>query len=257
MDADHGLLRYEITTANLDIDNENPTVQDDFTLLGGTITGLRILKNGDTIYLATGYNLDAVEIQDAIDVYDESESNGDTSQFVNLLHSQPYVIYDGGGIDTLIGGNLDDIIVVHSNAPWNVDGGDGIDMLRLEGTFDIPGTQGLPVVNGIEIIDLGDESHTHVSLDAGSLYAMSQTSQLGALRILGGDGYDSITLFPNAGELQGTWTKEDGLTSFGDAYTGDTTFDRYTFTLGDDDLSIYVQHGVGVTMMPPSEPLLG
>ena len=49
----------------------------------------------------------------------------------------PIILDTGGGADTIVAGDGNDVITISDNAAWNIDGGDGIDTVRLSGAFNL------------------------------------------------------------------------------------------------------------------------
>lgn len=253
-------LRIEISGRNLQFQWND----DEVTLLGGWFTGFAIKDEGyNTLFEATGFNVSAAAMQAAIDYYDSP--NGDMSEVEALFSEHVYHIYDGDGADTLIGGDFgdiivsesgadtilagdgDDIIVVRSNDPWTVNGGAGVDTLRFEGAFNLPGEGGEggqqsdQEVTGVEIIDLGANGANNVTIDAHDIREMSLGIELDAIRVLLGPG-DVLTLVP--GDQIGSWSIAETDITFSDGYTDGVVFDKLVFS--GDSTTLYVQHGVGV-----------
>lgn len=251
---------YAIPTENLAF---APGVnQNEPTLTGGTITGLYILdeQTGDLLFSADGFDIDATAMQAAIQFYDDN--NDDMSQVEDLLGAHSYVIGGGEGSDTLAGGIYndtidggggadlidgdagDDLIIVRDNAAWTVNGGAGVDTLRFDGDFNLPGEGGEggqyedQEVTGVEIIDFGSETTNNVFIDAHSIAEMSQDIELGAIRVLRGPN-DTLTLVPGY-EQEGSWEIDEVETNvtFNDGYTDGVTFDKWVFS---DGTTLYVQ----------------
>lgn len=268
---------YAIPTTNLEIeDGENP---GEPTLIGGTITGLHIIdeETGEWLLSVDGFEIDAAAMQAAIQYYDGTggHEGGDMSQVEDLLGAQAMsitggagpdilggtafndIIDGGGGADLIDGDDGDDLIIVRDNSAWTVSGGDGVDTLRFDGDFNLPGEGGEggqyedQEVTGVEIIDLGSATSNNVTIDAGSIWEMSQGLHynFGPMRVMGGQG-DSITLVPIAGEYFGTWVDEGEVGSFDDGYTGDAVFNEYAFYDANQNLitNVYIQQGLVASM---------
>jgi hypothetical protein len=128
----------------------------------------------------------------------------------------------GGGIDTFKGGAGDDVIVVGSMLPADVDGGSGIDRVKLDAlgaTIDLSGAASGKFSN-IEKLDLSGSNANTLVLSAQSVLDMAGGGGAfpdGTLLVKGDLG-DSVN-------LQGDWTKDGSVSNpFGEA----GSFDIYT-----------------------------
>jgi Ca2+-binding RTX toxin-like protein len=243
---------------------------EDVILTGGTLTGIQFWDAEDVqLFEATGFDISALAMQQAIDHYDNND--GDESEIEALFAAHTYNIIGGAGADVLVGGSFNDtidggggadqmaggdgndLILVHDNTAWGVDGGLGVDILRLVGEFNIldandslPGDNG-PHVAGIEIIDLDEGAANEIDINAQDVAGMNQSSALGVLRVLGGST-DVINLSDFYDwETDGSWDNLDDDVTFDDGYTDGVSFDRYVYSDGDTILAeIFIQKDVVV-----------
>jgi Ca2+-binding RTX toxin-like protein len=246
---------------------------EDVILAGGTLTGIQFRDAEDVeIFEATGFDISALAMQQAIDHYDNND--GDESEIEALFAAHTYNIIGGAGADVLVGGSFNDtidggggadqmaggdgndLILVHDNTAWGVDGGSGVDILQLVGEFDIldgndsldgydslPGDNG-PHVAGIEIVDLDEGTANEIDITAQDVAGMNQSSALGALRVLGGST-DVINLSDFYDwETEGSWDNVDDDVTFDDGYTDGVSFDRYVYADGTNFAEIFIQEGV-------------
>ena len=243
---------------------------EDVILAGGTLTGIQFWDADEVkIFEATGFDIPALAMQQAIDHYDNND--GDESEIEALFAAHTYSITGGAGADVLVGGSFNDtidggggadqmaggdgndLILVHDNTAWGVDGGAGVDILQLVGDFDIldgydslPGDNG-PHVAGIEIIDLDEGTANEIDINAQDVAGMNQSSALGALRVLGGSS-DVINLSDFYDwETEGSWDNVDDDVTFDDGYTDGVSFDHYVYSNGETILAeIFIQKDVVV-----------
>lgn len=112
------------------------------------------------------------------------------------------------GADTLNGGAGDDLIWLSSNSFAAVDGGDGYDILLLDGGIDLePGAEDTGSISNIEEIDLGsgDEGSSLTLTEQAVLDLTDEDNEL----VISGDSSDSVTAI--GATLEGT-TEVDGVT---------------------------------------------
>lgn len=100
-------------------------------------------------------------------------------------------LIDGAGSDTFIGGIGDDVIWTVSTAFASIDGGEGYDVLLLDGGISL-NLVGDTSISNIEEIDLGSGDGASVlTLDESAVLALTdENDQL----IINGDGSDSVSL---------------------------------------------------------------
>ena len=141
------------------------------------------------------------------------------------------VLVGGGGSDVLRAGEGDDILAVSDLGFTKIDGGTGVDTLRLDGAgLSLDFTQiADPVVDDIERIDLNGGGNG-VVLDPIEVLRLSETSN--TVRILG-DGAmgDAVTLRGNAWASAGTVVDAEG------------TFDVFT----DGNARVEIEQGLDLT----------
>lgn len=154
----------------------------------------------------------------------------------------------GGGADVILGGDGNDLILVRDGAGWTIDGGTGIDIIRLTGSFDIGGeNEDEPFAQNVEILDLNANGASSVDLDADDIASIGTG---GVLRIVGGEG-DTVNISDQFdGHPNGQWRVADrGVAYEGDDATAGKLFDKYEFVDVVDGVetvlaTVYVQQGV-------------
>ena len=266
------------------INGKNLAIQDTgnggYLMQGGLIKGFQVYQDGQLLFRATDYSIIA---NGTVDELIKSSS----TYFPNLLKTYQYDIHGSNGADVLIGGDLDDridiesgvtgyasgmgdqvfanggndLIIVHDDNQWFVDGGTGIDTLRASGSFITGLSEPGSNLQNIEIIDLGtaqSENNGAVSIliDGEGAHGVNDYfgDGYGVLRILG-DGQDTVR-FKTSGDafwsldIDGIGIPFDGGPE--DFATYDVLFDRYFYRDMNDDVlaEVYVQHGVEVAMEP-------
>jgi Ca2+-binding RTX toxin-like protein len=270
IDSDHVLaVNYEtghtirLDTQDLDFTGD---IGADIHFTGGFITGIHVYdSNGDTVVDMTGFNIPAVDFDAAVALLDD----GDTSGFDAIFQSYAYNITGGAGADTLVGGNLadiidlgagtdqvlagggNDIILVHDASQWNVDGGDGVDTIRVVGAATLMGDPG-PMASNVEIIDLNTTDPDTIRLDPMGIAGLNDAH---VLRVLGNSDDTLIVDSFFDGHPDGHWVHGASVLSQTvfqfDSITDDITFDTYTFVDGSDTLAtVYVQQGVVFDQAP-------
>ncbi|MEO5378274.1 MAG: DUF4347 domain-containing protein [Magnetococcus sp. DMHC-6] len=119
-------------------------------------------------------------------------------------------IIGNGGADILIGANGDDILSICDNTFKSIDGGGGIDTLRLDGSqinLDLTANGSSGLIDGIELIDLQSGIGNHfLKLD---LLTIGQIISGTSLRVMG-DGMDTISI-GNDWNWQGQQTVDNNL----------------------------------------------
>jgi VCBS repeat-containing protein len=164
-------------------------------------------------------------------------------------------------IEEIDAGSGNDVFILHSADHWRLDGGAGIDTIRLFGALNIPKNTDVEVRH-FEIIDLNTTDANSVYVDAGGIAQMNDQH---TIRVIGGSN-DLITLgasffgddFEGLHPSGGHWI----LHASGVAYTGDhvtdgATFNEYQFvgTIGDSSTptvlaTAHIQQGVSVDLPP-------
>jgi len=120
----------------------------------------------------------------------------------------------GGGVDALQGGSGDDRFSVGDDGFRKIDGGNGNDMLLVDGfDLDLTGVSNLRI-ESVEAISLEDGSVNGLSLDISDVLDLNADREV---RVFG-DAGDAVTATGGAWQDQGTETD------------GDTTFDLYVDT---------------------------
>lgn len=229
----------------------------EYSISGGLIKGFHVSgPSGAPLFDAVRYNLPAGLLDEAVD-------NPDSTEFDGMLAAYGYDSHGSIGLDVLRGGDLvdyfdaggdadnidagkgNDVITISDNAAWNIDGGDGVDTVRLSGAFNLAaGPEGQNLTN-IEIIDLNRTHANAIVVEPEDLYLVN-AGHVG--RILG-NGSDTLVL---AGEYYGhpggQWAlAQSGAFYAGDSATAGVSFDVYEYT--EDELvlgTLYVEQGVTV-----------
>lgn len=178
---------------------------------------------------------------------------------VNILRGEggDDILVGAGGADEFYGGEGNDIIVVRDFAPWIVDGGGGIDILRFEGSFQVGGNEDGPdVPQSVEIVDLnagGANGAITAEIDASDLF---QFNDQHVVRVLG-DEFDVIHISDHFdGHPNGQWVPVgEVLDPFADDLTDGILFNQYQFVDGDNVLTtVYVQDGITIEGVASNAP---
>ncbi|WP_290579332.1 Ig-like domain-containing protein [Ketobacter sp.] len=142
-------------------------------------------------------------------------------------------LVSGGGADAISAGAGDDIIQLVDTDFYNIEGGLGSDTIQFTtGLNNLDLTSfGPEVINGIEVIDLGDNGNT-LTLSQKSLLALSRES-----RVLYVKGGSSDAVSSSAG---------DGWCYTGTRSVSGTTYHVYL----DEGAVLYVQTGIDVSAVP-------
>ncbi len=121
----------------------------------------------------------------------------------------------GGGADVMRGGAGDDMLGVSDSSFFDIDGGNGYDTLRVDGsnlTFDFSVIHS-PKMSSIEAIDLTGTGDNHLILDLLDLFQMSDDTSGGVTRLaVWGDAGDTVS------------TLDTGWSSAGTTVIGENTF---------------------------------
>lgn len=234
----------------------------DYVLTGGLIKGFHVSGPSGPLFDAVRYNLPAAASAAVI-------GSSDSVAFANMLAEYGYDSHGSAGADVLLGGDLtdyfdtgggadiivagegNDVITIQDNAAWDIDGGDGVDTVKLSGAFNLAaGPEGQNLTN-IEIIDLNRTHANTIVVQPEDLYQVN-AGHVG--RILG-NGSDTVVLvgeFP--GHRDGQWAlAQSGVfySSPGDSATAGVSFDMYEYR--DQGLllgTLYVEQGVTVDRAP-------
>ncbi len=139
-----------------------------------------------------------------------------------------------GGPDVLRGGAGNDVLAIDDLGFRDLDGGAGLDTLRLDFsnmTFE-GALYSSTEIEGIEVIDLGGNSNTLVM---GRLEVVNFSDTSNTVRVIGGSGVDTVT-------LNGTGWAEAGTTS-----DQGTLFDVYE----DNGAWVEIQSGLSLELRSP------
>ena len=237
---------------------------NEYILDGGTIDAIHVLDgdSGPDLADLTNIEISAVDIYNAVG----PGLSATQSAFDELFKPRAYDIVGTSGADTLNGGDFNDridtnggadvvhagagndLILVHDDAWQSIDGGDGINTIRVVGSADLGGSNhGDQSVANIQILDLNTNAADSVRLDP---HGIAQVNSDHTLRILG-NGDDTVNLRNNFdGHPDGHWVETSGVsyTGNGAAFTSDVTFDQFDYEDASGTLAaLYVQQGVNVS----------
>ena len=233
-------------------------------LTGGLIKGFHVSDSSGALFDETGFNISAASFESAIDA-------SDASLFSSILRTYAYNINGGPAADVLRGGDLadridggggadvveagggNDLIVVSSNAAWNIDGGTGIDTLQVnENTANVwlqgPSQQ----AHNIEIFDLNKTTAATFFIDPPDAATLNVDH---VARILGNSD-DTVDLgndFPAPnGVPGGHWVKTPDA-MYPDS---DVMFDKYEYQDrgGSVQETLYIEQGVVVNHQLVANP---
>ena len=124
----------------------------------------------------------------------------------------------GGGADLMHGGSGDDVFVAADAGFGRIDGGDGVDTVRLDGagqSFDLGGVRG-DQINAIEAFDLTGTGDNTLTLDADMVLSATR----GANALTGAD--NSLVIDGDAGDAVDAgagWANTGTVTIGGDGYS--------------------------------------
>lgn len=166
----------------------------------------------------------------------------------------------GGGADTVYAGAGDDLIIVHDDHGWFIDGGDGIDRVRFANSVTTgvapPGSSG----ENIEIFDLNktsdfDGGAVSIMIDGEGASTINQLGPAGTglIRIIG-DSQDTVRFndtfedHPDGHWVLGAGPANVHTPYLGDFFTPDIFFNTYFYMDDTDTLATaYVQEGIVVS----------
>lgn len=171
--------------------------------------------------------------------------------------------------EKIVGSPGNDIFILHSSNYWEIDGGAGIDILRLDGNVGLTQTSNIYAYN-IEILDMNQDFANTIYVEPSDVwYALGQdpTSSGGSssqvFRVLGGssDVINFTNTYQIAGQGQfhiGSWQlvgtfvdpSIDNATGdpFNDHLTDGVTFQQYAFVSDTGTVlsTVYVQQGIQI-----------
>ena len=257
-----GLRTIHIDAKNLTADTDE--MSGTTVLTGGLIKGFHVSDSSGALFDETGFNISAASFESAIDA-------SDASLFSSILRTYAYNINGGPAADVLRGGDLadridggggadvveagggNDLIVVSSNAAWNIDGGTGIDTLQVnENTANVwlqgPSQQ----AHNIEIFDLNKTTAATFFIDPPDAATLNVDH---VARILGNSD-DTVDLgndFPAPnGVPGGHWVKTPDA-MYPDF---DVMFDKYEYQDrgGSVQETLYIEQGVVVNHQLVANP---
>ena len=234
------------------------SIPGDVTLTGGLIKGFHVFDSFGTPLLdATRFNIPAADIDAAVQSPDpqaldallaayEYDSAGGAGPDVLAGGNLADYIDTGGGADTIVAGDGNDVITIHDNAAWNIDGGAGIDIVKLDGAFDLVASSEGQGATGIEIIDLNTTGANAIMIEP---EGVNEVNEAQTIRILG-NSQDHVSLARTyAGHPDGQWSmSSSGVIYTSDNVTGSVAFDVYSYRYDDQGYlvtaaTVYVQQG--------------
>jgi len=127
-------------------------------------------------------------------------------------------VLGGGGADLMHGGAGDDVFVAADTGFGRIDGGDGVDTVRLDGSgqsFDLGGVRG-DQINAIETFDLTGSGDNTLTLDADMVFSATR----GANELTGTE--NSLVIDGDAGDTVDAgagWSNTGTVTIGGDGYS--------------------------------------
>ncbi|MBI3702042.1 MAG: VCBS repeat-containing protein [Afipia sp.] len=261
-DADHITLVNGSHTVTIDTTGLiYNSVPGGIELTGGVANAIHVTDTATTNPLLDLTNFDTL----ATDLYAAVGPSGTQGTFDALLNSHPFEIYGGTGADVLkgygfndyidTGGGADivnagagnDVIVVHDNSAWQIDGGAGVDTLTLDGHFDLVNGPQNQSVSNVEILDMNNGLANVVTVSGEGI---AEANSEHTIRVLG-DSNDRVALGNTfQGHENGHWGLENTSTTFtGDNVTDGVTFTEYAFR--DNNVTYataYVEQGVEVNV---------
>lgn len=214
-----------------------PTAGDSFHIIdAGDVAGRLSHAEGLDTWLDQGLMMDVRVADDGIylDARAVTQQAGDTGETLVASAGDGDVLVGGAGDDTFVagggrdilaGGAGDDVFVVTDSAFSRIDGGEGIDTLRVNGSVDL--RIGGERLESLERLQLGDGA-SHIILDAATVRS---ATEMGADRnlVIDGDADDTLS-------LDGGWTQQADI----DGYS--------VYTSNDGDVTVQVAQAVQVEM---------
>ena len=165
--------------------------------------------------------------------------------------------------EKIAGSPGNDVFILHDLGDWELDGGAGVDIVRIDGALDLTAASGGPFVYNIEVLDLNQDFANAIQLDAADAVTADPN---GPLRILGGstDVINFTSTYQVGGtgpqhigtwQLVGTFVDPTADNSEGDPFndhvTDGVTFDVYEFVSeGQVVATVYIQDGVQIDVTP-------
>ncbi|WP_287372671.1 VWA domain-containing protein, partial [Prosthecochloris sp.] len=240
------------------IGNETSGVELD----GSWTVGSQIVEDGVTFNVYTSGST-TVKVQDGVYLLTIDSNSGSTVQGINSGSEDDWLIgnngndilnggagddlLDGGaGNDSLYGGAGDDILL-YDAADSIIDGGDDVDILRLDNgdDLDFSGTTLSSKITDIEVIDMGSASGEYGSSGNDYLLDDNEIENLKARDVIDiTDGDNTLYILRGIAdivELEGfTLSASDqNVTLNGETYV----MDQYTGVYGGVQATVYIQDG--------------
>jgi VCBS repeat-containing protein len=156
-------------------------------------------------------------------------------------------------VEKIVGSSGDDVFIVHQWVDWEIDAGEGIDIVRFADGLDVQNVEGGQEISHFEIVDLATDTTENIVY-----FDLSDFDSIGnsvPLRILGGAN-DIIHLTTDF-DVDAQWTPHGTFTDaagtgesdpFSDSYSNGITFDVYEVTIGEGSYLVYVQQGVQIDL---------
>ena len=239
---------------------------NDVVLIDGLIKGFHVSDGLGPLLDVVRYSIPAATFNAAADnfnrgaldavfaeyAYDSTGGSGaDELSGGNLVD----YIDTGGGADIVHAGDGNDVITIRDNAAWYIDGGDGIDTIKLSAAFDLVGAPVGQTATDIEIFDLNNTDANSIRIEPEGLVGLNAD---GVLRILG-NADDRVLLSGDyPGHPGGQWARTIADTFYnGDYATPGVHFDKYEYTDGGGPIAtLYVQTDVFVDLQDDAPVIL-
>ena len=240
---------------------------DETILTGGTITGVHVFDASGTVPLLdfTNLNMHATIDQGRPGFYEAVGPAGSSEAFVELFQYRAFDVHGGAGVDVLYGGLFNDridtggnpaveggdtvfagggndLILIHDDNNWGINGGEGIDTVRFVGEIHTGQGSGNSTASSIEVIDLNTTHADTLLIDGEGAANINEDDKLHVL----GNASDLVN-FENSDAYPDYYWHQ--VTSDEDGYR------LYEFVAGTEPgdepaASVYVQNAVGVNFAP-------
>jgi VCBS repeat-containing protein len=146
----------------------------------------------------------------------------------------------------VVGGQGNDVFILHDGFLWDLDGGAGIDIVRLAGNLSFTGNVDGPEVHNIEIVDLNTTDANTVDFEADGIVKFNDAN---TVWVIGGEG-DVVNLNPDEHWENGYWVLIGNAASpFQSVLDDDIAFVEYRFISNSEVTpTIYIQAGIIVNV---------
>ncbi|MDP3078720.1 VCBS domain-containing protein [Bradyrhizobium sp.] len=232
----------------------------EYSIDSGLIKGFHVTGPSGPLFDAVRYNLPAGLLDAAVDSHDSTEFDNMLAEYghdshgsvgADVLRGGDLVDYfdTGGGADTIVAGGGNDVVTISDNAAWNIDGGDGVDTVKLSGAFNLAAGPEGQNLTSIEIVDLNTTDANAVIVEPEDVFELNAD---GVVRILGNSSDNVVLAGHFTGHPDGQWfPMATEIFYQGDNATAGVSFDMYEYKDGEETLAtLYVEHGVPVDSGP-------